>query len=145
MEYEELPVKGQEAMVPQWQPCYGRPDYASLSVWKGDLGGHQQHKFHILFAGEPELSFSEVCRWLLESLSFTRSLWVALCSSCSSFSPLKGSSFCLHTSPLLPFSRTACQICHASVGFPFSFLTFVSICSSFLSVTHGLLEDMADV
>lgn len=112
------------------------PDYASLSVWQGDLGGNQQHKLHMNFAGEPEL-----LRGLpLTSLSFTPSLWVPLCSSCSSFSPLNGSSFSLHTSPLLPFSRTACQICQASVGFPSSFLTFVSICSSFLSVTHGLLQ-----
>lgn len=43
------------------------PDYASLSVWQGDLGSYPQHKFHMLFAGEPELSFSEVCLWPLES------------------------------------------------------------------------------
>lgn len=120
------------------------PDYASLSVWQDDLGSNQQHKFHIIFA-RPELSFSDVSFGFLSLLkchpfyvgdSMLQLQWLL------SFEKL----FILPIHlPLLPFSRTACQICHASVGFPSSFLTFVSICWSFLSVTHGLLEDVADV
>lgn len=67
------------------------PSYTSVSALQGDFRILQQCKPHIIFVGEPELRFSEVCLWLLESLyvppilfdSTLQPRWSLFCYACT--------------------------------------------------------------
>lgn len=81
---EQCSLRGSHAMA--------APDYASLSIWKGDLGSHQQHKFHMIFfwrastkllrglplASWVSLSVSLLCGWLYPPAAVASLLWKAV-------------------------------------------------------------------